>query len=144
MNYNVDGYLPEGIHTLTWDEFKEQFGFSPRRKVLMQGLFAVIQILKECGCDAIYIDGSFVTDKLEPDDWDACFKGSMEAIYKLDNRDTDLVLDDIRKRDRQKEKYFGELYPPYIIAEKEMCYLDFFQCIKGSRNKKGIIKIMLL
>lgn len=144
MNFNADGHLPEGVHMMTWDEFQTEFSFSPRRQKLLQGLFAVIQILQECGCDAIYIDGSFVTDKLEPDDWDACFKGSLDAIYSLDRRDTDLVLDDIRKRDRQKEKYLGELYPPGVIAEKDMCYLDFFQCIKGSKAKKGIIKIALL
>lgn len=143
MKFNTYGYLPEGIHTVTWEHFEKEFGFSPRRQILMKGLYEVIQVLKQCGCEAIFIDGSMVTDKLEPDDWDACFKGNGEVIKQLYAIDADLVLDDSAKRDRQKAKYKGELYPPYAQAERDVCYIDFFQRVKGCKRKKGIIKIEL-
>lgn len=66
MEFNKEGYLPEGIHTLSWEEFETTFGFSPKRKELLEGLLQVINILKICGCEAIYIDGSFVTENWNP------------------------------------------------------------------------------
>lgn len=145
MKFKSDGYLTPGIHEMTWDEFVREFNFSPQRKKLLEGLFQVTQILKECGSTFIYIDGSFVTDKLEPNDWDACFNGDREVCKKILVRDAILILDEEPKRKLQKEKYCGELYHihvPYGYDGESM--LDFFQKIKYQpRKKKGIIKIKL-
>ena len=145
MEFNKEGYLPEGIHTLSWEEFEITFGFSPKRKELLEGLLQVINILKICGCEAIYIDGSFVTDKLEPDDWDACFKGSTQSLKTLKRQEPCLLLtDDYKLRETQKQKFKGELFFYSLYAGLNISYLDFFQGIKGvKRKKKGIIKINL-
>ncbi|MBD3590885.1 hypothetical protein [Bacteroides sp. GM023] len=145
MEFNKEGYLPEGIHTLSWDEFEDFFGFSPKRKELLDGLLQVIHILKNCGCEAIYIDGSFVTNKLEPDDWDACFKGSAESLKILKKQEPCLLLtDDHKLRETQKQKFKGELFLYSLYAGLNISYLDFFQGIKGAKKKKkGIIKINL-
>lgn len=140
MKFNAAGLLPQGIHTTTWENFQKEFGFTPCRKELLKGLHKVFFLLTECGCEALYIDGSMVTDKPEPDDWDACFKGSKEAIERLKQTDPDLVLDDFAKRERQKAKYGGELYPADVYAEKDSNYIEFFQHVKGSKRKKALSK----
>lgn len=145
MEFTKEGYLPEGIHTLSWKEFETSFGFSPKRKELLESLFQVINILKLCGCEAIYIDGSFVTSKLEPNDWDACFKGDIQSLKTLQKQEPCLVLtDDNTLREKQKQKFKGELFYYSLYAGLNISYLDFFQRIKGVKaKKKGIIKINL-
>ena len=79
MNFSENGCLVSGIHFMTWGDFYDQFSFSPRRKILIEGLGRAIDKLRHCGCSVIYIDGSFVTEKLEPNDYDACWIYSVEC-----------------------------------------------------------------
>lgn len=143
MKFNTYGYLPEGIHTITWEDFENEFGFSPRRQMLMKGLYEVIQILKQCGCEAIFIDGSMVTDKLEPDDWDACFKGDEEAFHRLYAIDENLVLDDYAKETVRKQNIKVNSILLMPRPKETYVILIFFQRVKGCKRKKGIIKIKL-
>ena len=69
---DVDGLLPAGIHWATRDEFVIRFGISPRRQQVMAGLRAALDSLKAAGCKTVYLDGSFVTSKEVPNDFDAC------------------------------------------------------------------------
>lgn len=65
------GFLPEGIHETTLDELESRFAINPRRQELMQSLKAFIDqaaLLGRFSC--IYIDGGFVTDKIQPEDID--------------------------------------------------------------------------
>ena len=40
----------------------------------MAGLGAALENLKNAGCGTVYINGSFVTNKVVPNDYDACWK----------------------------------------------------------------------
>src|SRR5690349_15300947 len=71
--FDEDGLLPAGIHEATWEEFEARFGFHPQRRALLLGMRAAMDALKEAGCRTVYINGSFVTAKEEPADYDACF-----------------------------------------------------------------------
>lgn len=46
-------------------------------------------------------------------------------------------------RKGQKSKYKGEIFPWFIEADKGISYLDFFQQIRFSSDKKGIVAIKL-
>lgn len=138
MRFNKDNVLNPGIHEMTWDEFKSHFSFSPKRKELIKGLEEAIKILKEANCTDIYIDGSFVTSKLEPNDWDACFDCEpkyLPEVYRL------YPFWDVQK---QKKVYGGELYikdneaDPYGTR-----FIDFFQQIRGTAKRKGIVRIKI-
>lgn len=48
-------------------------GFSKRRRELLSGLRSALRALRTAGCHQLYIDGSFVTAKGEPGDYDACW-----------------------------------------------------------------------
>lgn len=65
------GNLPPGIHWATWDEITARYGLNETRRRQLQGLKAAIDELKRCGCKTLLLDGSFVTDKAEPGDYDA-------------------------------------------------------------------------
>ena len=140
MNFNKNGILDPGIHKMTWKEFYKSFSFSEQRKKLLEGLEKVVVILREIGATHIYIDGSFVTGKLEPEDWDACFECPTPQISDL------LKKYPLYDRKEQKRLYKGELFlqhPTVKADEYGNCYLDFFQQKKeNSAIKKGIIELI--
>lgn len=137
-----DGNLPPGIHQATWDELYVAFGTTDHRKKLLDGLYRAARELKRAGCEVIYVDGSFVTAKDQPDDFDGCWdpKGVNGAIL-------DPVLLDFRPgRIAQKVKYNGELFPSTWRAEAQpphRTFLEFFQKDKNTDQPKGIIAIDL-
>ena len=84
-SFDNNGNLPAGIHACTWEEAKETLAFNPRRQELLAGLKRACDVLKQAGCDKIYIDGSFATNKEFPGDFDVCWKD--------DNVDLKLLLE---------------------------------------------------
>lgn len=70
--FDENGNLPPGIHWATWEEFVDRFGTTPRRLRMIEGLKTAIEQLQSAGCQTIYIDGSFVVNKPNPGDFDAC------------------------------------------------------------------------
>ena len=136
------GLLPVGIHWVTWEEFYEHFSFSPQRVRLLTGLKAALENLAQAGCTVVYLDGSFVTRKAEPSDFDGCWSGWDVDPAKLDP----VLLDFSQQRQAMKEKYGGELLVAETPADFEgRTYLDFFQAeLRGkTRIRKGIIAIRL-
>lgn len=68
---NEDGYLPPGIHPATLEEIAARFGHeSELRQVQMQSLRWLVDLAWRAGVRRIVVNGSFVTDKLEPNDVD--------------------------------------------------------------------------
>jgi hypothetical protein len=66
-----DGYLPEGIHPATLDEIAGRFGReSELRQAQMESLRWLVELAWRAGVLRIVVNGSFVTDKLEPNDVD--------------------------------------------------------------------------
>ncbi len=137
------GNLPPGTHFCTWDEFLDRFDTTVQRKRLIEGLKKAIEHLRAAGCRTIYINGSFVTDKLNPNDFDACWDAEgVDIDYLKNNAPTLLNFSD--KRAAQKSKYRGELFPSELIAdEKELTFIELFQLDKR-QNRKGIIAIDLV
>jgi ribosome-binding protein aMBF1 (putative translation factor) len=108
--FNRDGRLPAGIHWATWQEIQSRFGFSSRRQQLLGGLRLALAALNRAGCSRVYIDGSFVTVKREPGDYDACWDIDGVNVEALDS----VFLDFSKGRTAQKRKYFGEFFPEIL------------------------------
>jgi hypothetical protein len=70
--FDDNGNLPPGVYFCEWEEFQEIFGINLIRRRMIDGLELAMTQLKAAGCRTIYINGSFVTSKLEPGDFDAC------------------------------------------------------------------------
>lgn len=142
LAFNSDGNLPLGVHWATWEEFMERFGTTPHRQRLLKGLESAIDLLSKAGCQTIYIDGSFVTVKETPSDFDACWDTTnvdIDYLYSLDP----ILLTFDNKRAAQKTKYLGELFLANTKADTVgRTFLEFFQLDRNG-NSKGIIAIDL-
>lgn len=69
--FNDFGYLPPGVHGASLDEIAARFGRnSELRRVQMESLRWLLEMAHRAGVLRIIINGSFVTDVLEPNDVD--------------------------------------------------------------------------
>jgi hypothetical protein len=97
-------------------------------------------VLKRAGCRTVYLDGSFVTGKVVPLDYDACWDATDVDPRLLDP--TLLTFD--AGRLFQKAKYGGEFFPAHVAADGAGCpFIDFFQIDKQTGDAKGIVAINL-
>jgi len=134
------GRLPPGVHFASWDEIVARFGGSAWRRRLLAGLKGALASLKTAGCCVVYIDGSFVTAKRTPGDFDACWE---EAGVEPDVLDP-VLLEFSNKRSAQKAKFRGELFPASDTADPDgNSFVKFFQTDKATGDPKGIIAIDL-
>jgi hypothetical protein len=135
------GLLPPGIHLVPWAEFVAFFGTSPYRLSLISGLHKGLQALKVVGCRTVFVDGSFVTAKEVPGDFDCCW--DVSGVDALMLHELDPVFFDFRnKRAAQKAAFGGEFFPAQgkeTLTGKT--WLDFFQIDKETGAAKGVIAI---
>ena len=140
--HDKDGQLPPGVHQATWDELRVRFGDGPQRARLLAGLYRAARSLKSAGALTLYVDGSFVSTKENPSDFDGCWEPAGVSLSKLDP----VLLDFSNGRLAQKVKYGGELFPSSNCAElhsPRRTFLDFFQSDKQTGKPKGIVAIDL-
>jgi hypothetical protein len=131
------GNLPRGVHDATWDELAAAFGFSDRRLELLRGLREALESLGRANCERAYIDGSFVTEKPSPGDFDGCRETHGVDPTRLDAE----LLDFSRARAAQKARYGGEMFPANGAADPGgTAFLDFFQQTREGQPK-GIVAI---
>lgn len=133
------GNLPPGEHPAMWQEMLDRYGYTPWRRRLLQGLLDALRRLRVAGCTRAYIDGSFVTAKERPSDFDACWEAQGVDFDLVDDR----LLTFDKGRATQKAAFFGELFIADSRADPQgTLFLDFFQTDRDDR-RKGIIVIDL-
>lgn len=136
--FDESGNLPPGIHSATWEEVVERYANNEHRGRLLDGLRQAIESLRAAGCRSVYLDGSFVTDKALPGDFDACWEAGGVDPALLDP----VLLDFSHRRAAQKARFGGELFPAQVAAEPGgTSYLDFFQQDGRTGRLKGIVAI---
>jgi len=97
-------------------------------------------LLKAAGCRLVYLDGSFVTSKPMPGDFDACWGVDGVDVEKLDP----VFLDFTNGRARQKGRFGGEFFPAELPEGRTgRTFLQFFQTDKETGDAKGIVAIDL-
>lgn len=80
---NTHGYLPPGVHAATVDEIAERFGArSELRRVQMESVREMVELAARAGVRRIVLNGSFVTDIIEPNDVDCVLL--ISAGYPID------------------------------------------------------------
>jgi len=140
--FDENGNLPPGVHFCEWEEFVDRFGTTDLRLRLMRGLQMAMQQLKAAGCRTIYINGSFVTSKSDPGDFDACWDREDVDIDYLRREAPQLLK--YYDRAGQKAKYKGELFASdQPVGNYGKNSFDLFQEDR-KHNIKGIIAIDLL
>lgn len=135
-----EGLLPRGVHETTLEEVRHRFGVgNPLRSRLMKGLEAVAALARKLGVREIYLDGSFVTDKRDPGDWDAVVVAPVET--NCASREVLRLVD----RPRVKREFGGDLF---LILEDDGELLNHYVngvFVKDHLGRaKGIVRIRLV
>jgi hypothetical protein len=139
-DFDQDGLLPAGVHEATWEEVRARFGHTAHRRRLLAGLEKALAALHTAGCERVLLDGSFVTDKERPEDFDACWEEAGVDLAKIDPT----LLDFTNKRARQKARFRGELFPASAPANPAGSPFEmFFRTDRATGREKGIVSIDL-
>ena len=138
--FESNGQLPPGVHEASWEELETKCACNSQRKRLFAGLKRAARALKGAGCERLYLDGSFVTKKNVPADFDGCWSVKGVDPLKLDP----VLLEFANGRAAQKSKFFGELFPADLTeGNSGKTWLDFFQLDKDTGVPKGVVTIDL-
>jgi hypothetical protein len=142
-DFDRDGNLPPGFHASDWDAFVKRFGTNGHRRRLLAGMKQMLLSLKSVGCMKVLIDGSFVTDKDFPNDFDGCWERTGMSLIDLQQHDP-ILLDFTNGRRAQKLRYGGEMFPADAAEGiTGRTFIDFFSKDKSTANAKGLVEIDL-
>jgi len=132
--------LPPGIHQANLGEVATAFATNPWRRDLFDGLVDASKRLLRAGCLKIYLDGSYVSGKPKPRDFDACWDPAGVDPSKLDP----VFLEFGNGRAAQKAAFKGEFFPSSMLCtDVGQAFVEFFQQDRFSGEQKGIISIPL-
>jgi hypothetical protein len=134
-----EGLLPPGVHEATLGEVRRRFGTdNPIRVRLMKGLESVAAIAGRVGARVLYLDGSFVTDKKDPRDWDAVVVAPIGT--NCASREVLRLVD----RPRLKKEFGGDVF---LIMEDDAELLNHYVggvFVKDRLGRaKGLVRLHL-
>ncbi|NLH79685.1 MAG: hypothetical protein GX458_02420 [Phyllobacteriaceae bacterium] len=132
--------LPPGVHAAGLEEIAVAFATNAWRRELFAGLVLACHKLRSAGCTIVYLDGSYVTGKPKPGDFDACWDPAGVDPIKLDP----VFLDFTNSRAAQKAAFKGEFFLSSMTCmDVGQSFVEFFQMDRFTGKKKGIISIPL-
>jgi hypothetical protein len=129
--FNDIGYLPPGVHPATLEEIDARFGRrSELRRVQMESIRWMVDLARRAGAERIVLNGSFVTDIIEPNDVDCVLlfgRGrTFDSAARVELRKAIPFLD--IKRVRQRE--FDRLVRVYFATDRQ-------------HEPKGMVEVIL-
>lgn len=132
--------LPPGVHSASLADVGERYATNDQRRWLFEGILEVAKALRTAGCAVMFLDGSFVTSKEHPNDFDGYWDPSGVIPALLD----ETLLDFENEQAAQKWKYRGEMF----IAEEAAggpaeSIKSMFQTDRFTGQPKGILRIKL-
>ena len=129
--------LPPGVHEASLEEVESRYATNERRRNLFKGLGRGLAALRTAGCSGVFLNGGFVGENPQPDDFDVCWLPAGVNPKKLDP----VLLDFSNKRAAQKRKYGGEFFPSVAKATSGTTFFEYFQRDKYTGKAKGIIRV---
>ena len=141
-DFTDDGFLPTGIHPATLEELEERFALfdrSVQRFRVFEKLKALIIETRTAGIvRRIYVAGSFVTVKSEPNDFDCILVLDPTIVgQKLRPFQYNLV-----SRRKARRLFGGDVVPVLEGSKPLLEYLEFFQTTREG-ERMGIVEIAL-
>lgn len=138
--HDVDGFLAVGIHTATWEEVVERFGFNKRRALMLERLHMALVHFADAGCQRAYLAGSFVSTKPEPGDLDVAWDVAGVDVEMVHPMFLDLSAE---ARNDVFWAFAGDYFPAQgVEAVSGLTFLEFFQRTREGRPV-GIVEIDL-
>ena len=142
LEFAENGCLPEGIHSATVEELCERFSYfdvSDKRLVVYRGLQALLDEAGKSGIvRRVIVAGSFVTNKSEPNDFDAIVVLDPAVVNQtLRPREYNLV-----SRKMARRLYGGDVLVAVDGSASLAKYLNFFQTNRAG-EPVGVVEIAL-
>ena len=140
--FNIDGNLPKGIHSVIETEFLDRFATSsPRRKWLGERVKEIFALAKSTGkVEHIFVWGSFVTAKESPNDVDILLVMSEDFQLVDEPEERKYLFDYIRARVRFNADVF---WSKASIGEDTLSlWLETYQLAKDFK-RRGIVEVKL-
>lgn len=134
-----NGQLPPGVHTATLAEVEARFGWNPWRVGLLGGFRRAVRDLSRGGCRRVWLNGSFVTEKDLPEDFDMCWDMDGVDFEELEPA----LLDLGPPRALQKATYGGDILPNVVEGGSGQPFVEFFQQDAVTGFPRGIVVIDL-
>jgi hypothetical protein len=129
--FNESGFLPPGVHSATLSEIRERFGGpSEIRRAQMDSVVWLIDLAVRAGVRRIILNGSFVTDIMEPNDVDCVL----------------LIGPETAKESAAEDELLQGL--PFLdislVGPKDFDYfVQRFFALDRSQRSKGMIEVVL-
>jgi hypothetical protein len=144
--FREDGWLPEGHHATTWEEIESVFGGEPGsvRAHVMARLLAWRDLLRAKQIQGhLVLDGSFISQKPEPGDFDTILVGN-ESVEAILAQDFDAAL--LVNYTYCKQQGWGDIF--YLSEESTrrfpaLCRTDGFDYDKVTRIPKGVVEVSI-
>lgn len=141
----TSGYLPEGIHECTLEEFRERFGQfqrTDRRCRLFEQLAEYVRQAKSSGLvKAIIVDGSYVTRKDDPNDIDLIIVSIARVDMPQELRPVE--YNSISKGEVRRQFGIDALLAEDGSLQFERFIRFFAQVREDASIRKGIVRIDL-
>jgi hypothetical protein len=140
-DFNENGDLPVGIHATTLREVLARFGKdAPQRHLVAQRLERIYQLAQQTGRLArLIVFGSFITNKLEPNDVDVVIIMDDEFVADPFSGDTRLLFDHA-----VSQAHFGASIfwvRQFAALGDPKTFVEDWQ-IKRDGTRRGIIEII--
>ena len=139
-NFRDDGYLPEGLHLATEAEITFRFGTATtQRRRLTLRLRRWIELARGIAANRMFVDGSFVTTKSDPDDVDAVVWLGDDFMDRVSRGDIVAVELETMLLTRRPEEIFA--------AEDRRDWDDWVEFFSRTREadgrRKGLVEVEL-
>lgn len=139
-DFRPDGYLPEGIYRASTAEVTFRFGISTRkRRALILRVRNWIERARQIRAPRLFIDGSFITAKAEPNDVDAVILLPQDFQDQLAaNVEAAIELEEMLLTRRPEELFAAE------DATDWEDWVEFFSRTReADARRKGLVEIEL-
>lgn len=139
-DFDANGNLPPGEYAVSLSDVGERFAWNARRRRLFKGLCSALESLAAAGVKRIWIDGSFVSAREEPNDIDGCWE--WDPTVRM-GRLNPVFLETWPPREAMKRKFGVDfLLSATIVDAQGRAIRDFFQEDRDG-NRKGILLVQL-
>lgn len=143
--FREDGWLPEGHYACSWEEVMDKFGGSAgkQRQRVTRGLLSWRDEVRAKGVSGwLLLDGSFISAKENPGDFDAMLVIDEEARKILEN---DIEARSLLDYSECKKRGFDLLYffAATVRDYPDLVGLDLWDRDKETGELKGVLEVEL-
>jgi hypothetical protein len=129
--FNAEGFLPPGVHRATLVEIRDRFGGpSEIRRAQLESIGWLIDLASRAGVARIVLNGSFVTNTIEPND--------VDCVLLIDPRAS---IDPAAEDELVQGLPFLDIS---LVGQKDFDYfIDRFFAVDRMLQNKGMIEVVL-